>query len=279
MTARHGLFVAGVSGAGVTQPQDARLALAALLTGPGVVNNPITVTGSTSGPNMKYTVPAAAFATQRGTLATDGLYLWVNDAVLVVDSGSPAPSSGTRYDVIYALAKNANDGFGDASSDPVIGVVVGTASGSPSPPAAPAGALVLAQALVPTSAPNSSTATITQLAATATADQPDTGWLNLGSFVNGFAALSGHAPQARQIGNIVYLRGFLTNATVTGGYTTAAQLPAGIGMPNDTAAFACGSNAAVTRALQVTTAGALQAYSSGASSANFGLSGVSYPIN
>ena len=56
--------------------------------------------------------------------------------------------------MIYALARNANDGFGDANSDPIISFVVGTASSTPTVPPAPAGALVLAQALVGTNDAN-----------------------------------------------------------------------------------------------------------------------------
>jgi hypothetical protein len=166
MAVRHGLFVANGT-AGVTSPQDARLALAALLSGPGVLNG-FTVTGSTSGPNMKYLVAAGAVATQRGTLSADGLYLWTNDGVYTADSGAPAPASGSRYDVIYALHRNANDGFGDANSDPIIDVVRGTASSTPTMPAVPAGALALAQALVGTSIANASLAAITPVAAKTT---------------------------------------------------------------------------------------------------------------
>lgn len=180
MAARHGLFVANGT-AGVTSPQDARLALAGLLSGPGIISGTQgNVTGSTSGPNMKYLVPAETFVTQRGTLAADGLYLWDNDGVYTADSGAPAPASGSRYDVIYALHRNANDGFGDANSDPVIDVVRGTASSTPSVPAVPAGALALAQALVPAGAANAAAAgvVITQVAALVgvRAAVADTGW-------------------------------------------------------------------------------------------------------
>lgn len=167
MTARPGLFVANAA-AGVTAPQDARLAAAGLLSGaPGVMASAggAVVTGSTSGPNMKYTVAAGVLATQRGTEAADGDYVWSNDGPLLVDSGAPAPSSGTRWDLIWARALNANDGFGDANSTPVLGVTVGTSGGSPTKPYAsvPAGALVLAESNVGTSIANASLATITQV--------------------------------------------------------------------------------------------------------------------
>lgn len=166
MTLRHGLFVSGAS-AGVTAPQDGRLALAALLSRPGVLTGGV-VTGSTSGPNMKYTVAAGVFVTQRGVLATDGLYMVPNDGAVTVDSGSPAPSSGTRWDLVWVRQPNAfgSDGFGDANSDPVFGVTVGTAGSTPTKPYAsvPAGALVLAESNVGTSIANASLATITNVA-------------------------------------------------------------------------------------------------------------------
>lgn len=172
MTARHGLYVANGS-AGVTSPLEARLALAGLFSGPGVVNGAV-VSGSSSGPNMKYNVAAGTFLTQRGTLAVDGLYLWVNDATVLIDSGAPAPSSGTRWDLIYVTHHNANDGFGDANSDPVIGVLVGVAGSTPSKPytagsgaggaSLPTNALVIAESQVGTNIANAAAATITQVA-------------------------------------------------------------------------------------------------------------------
>lgn len=165
MTVRHGLFVQNGS-AGVTPPQDARLALAGLVQGaPGIMaGTGGAVTGSTSGPNMQYVVPAAVIATVRGTLAADGAYLSANDGNVTVNTATPAPGSGQRYDVIWARAKNANDGFGDPNSDFELNFTVGTASGSPVVPAIPSGAVALAQALVGTSIANASLATITQLA-------------------------------------------------------------------------------------------------------------------
>lgn len=167
MALRHGLFVSGAAG-GVTAPQDARLALAALLSGPGLLNGG-SVSGSTSGPNMKYTIATGAFVTQRGVLATDGLYVVPNDGPVTQDSGAPAPSSGTRWDLVWVRQPNAfgSDGFGDPNSDPTFGVTVGTAASTPAKPYAtvPAGALVLAESLVGTSIANASLATISQVAA------------------------------------------------------------------------------------------------------------------
>jgi hypothetical protein len=192
MAARHPLFVANGT-TGVTPPKEARQALAGLLSGPGIMSGTQgNVTGSTSGPNMQYLVPAMTFATQRGTLSVDGLYLWVNDGVYTADSGAPAPASGSRYDVIYALARNANDGFGDANSDTIIAVQVGTASSTPSVPAVPAGALALAQALIPAGAANAAAAgvTITQVAALtgARAAVSDTGWVTITNISSAYTA-------------------------------------------------------------------------------------------
>lgn len=176
MAARHGLFVAATAG-GVTAPQDARLALAGLLSakagplgdGPGIMwgpGGPCQVTGSTSGPNMQYNLAAGDLVTQRASAATDGLYLWANDGTVLVSSGTPAPSSGSRYDLIWAKHANQLDGQADANSDPLFGVAVGTASGSPVRPtgSVPAGALVVAEALVGTNIANASLATITMVA-------------------------------------------------------------------------------------------------------------------
>lgn len=169
MALRHPLFVSGASG-GVTSPQDARLALASLLSGVGILTGG-TVTGSTSGPNMIYSVAAGSFVTARGVASTDGLYVVANDGPVTVDSGSPAPSSGTRWDLIWVRCLNAFDGgFGDANSTPVFGVTVGTAGATPTKPysSVPAGALVLAESNVGTNIASASLATISMVAGTAT---------------------------------------------------------------------------------------------------------------
>lgn len=173
MALHNPLFVSGAAG-GVTQPKDARLALSGLLAGAaaGVLTGGA-VTGSSSGPNMKYTIAAGTFATVRGTLAADGVYVTNNDGPFTADSGAPAPGSGTRWDLVWVRALNAfgSDGFGDANSVPVFGVTVGTSGASPTKPYAsvPAGALVLAEASVGTSIANASLATITQVAPAAAA--------------------------------------------------------------------------------------------------------------
>jgi hypothetical protein len=164
MTLHHGLFVAGASG-GVTSAKDARLALAALLSGAGVISGGA-VSGNSSGPNMKYDLAAGQFVTARGAAATDGLYVFANDGTITVDSATPAPVSGTRWDLIWVRHKNAIDGFADDASDPILGVTVGTSGSSPTKPygSVPAGALVLAEAQVHTGDTDATHATITQVA-------------------------------------------------------------------------------------------------------------------
>lgn len=169
MALRHPLFVSGAT-AGVTSPQDARLALGGLLSGTGILTGGV-VTGSTSGPNMIYLVAAGVFSTARGVASTDGLYVVPNDGSVSVDSGSPAPASGTRWDLVWVRCLNAFDGgFGDANSNPVFGVTVGTAGSTPTKPYAsvPAGALVLAECNVGTNIASASLATISMVAATVT---------------------------------------------------------------------------------------------------------------
>lgn len=166
MTLRNGLFVSGPAG-GITQPQDARLTLAGLLSGPGLLTG-YAVTGTTSGPNMQYSIAAGVAVTQRGTLAADGLYTLPNDGPLLANSGAPAPSSGKRWDLIWVRHKNGFDGgFTDTDSNPDWGVVVGTSGSTPTKPysSVPAGALVIAESDVGTSIANASLATITQVAA------------------------------------------------------------------------------------------------------------------
>jgi hypothetical protein len=175
MTLHHGLFVAGATG-GVTSAKDARLALAALLSGAGVISGGA-VSGNSSGPNMKYDLAVGQFVTARGSAATDGLYVFVNDGTITVDSAAPAPVSGTRWDLIWVRHKNAIDGFADDASDPILGVTVGTSGSSPTKPygSVPAGALVLAEAQVHAGDANATSATITQVATYAGAVAADSG--------------------------------------------------------------------------------------------------------
>lgn len=286
MALRHGLFVSGAS-AGVTAPQDARLAIASLLSGPGVSNGGV-VTGSTSGPNMKYTIAAGAFVTQRGTLAADGLYIVPNDGPVTADSGSPAPSSGTRWDLVWVRQPNAfgSDGFGDANSDPVFGVTVGTAGSTPTKPYAsvPAGALVLAESNVGTSIANASLATISNVAAAVTSALPapvfDTGWLNITSLQTGWTAgVGGNIPQVRQIGNRVYLQGNISDSLfTTSSFLLVANIPAGIALPTGTRLFPIAGPVA-RQARLVAGASTIEFTAASASTITYGLDSISYMTN
>jgi hypothetical protein len=134
-----------------TSPTDARIALGGLMAaggggvdvrtgalyGPTVFN----VTG-TSG--MSYSVSAGVAIASRG--ASVGPYLGSNDGATTVTT-TAAPGSGSRYDVIYLLFADVEQG--DADSHAVFGVAHGTASGSPAEPSIPTGAVRIAKALIP----------------------------------------------------------------------------------------------------------------------------------
>lgn len=273
MALRHPLYVSGASG-GVTSPQDARLALAAFLTGPGIMNG-FTVTGSTSGPNMQYTIAAGVAVTQRGTLAADGLYVVPNDGPVTVDSGAPAPASGTRWDLIWVRCLNAFDGgFGDANSDPIFDVTVGTAGSTPTKPYAsvPQGALVLAEANVGTNIANASLATISMVAEAVTIGG-DTGWVNV-PLASGYTTSGGLTPQYRVKNGIVYFRGQVQPSSGTFSTSTVA-----ISSPLPSAYWPGGSGYAMATA--VTSSSAIQARlyvpaSSGILTVGFSATGASY---
>lgn len=169
MTFRAPLFVGakpGGDGSDGIAPQDARLALAALAPGTGVLTG--LVVGAVSGSaTMKYTIGAGAAALARGNMNVDGVYITANDSTITVSSGAVAPGSGSRYDLVYVQPRNAYDGgFGDTSSLPLAGVQVGSAGSSPTKPygSVPDGALVLAECLVHAGDSDSSQATINQVA-------------------------------------------------------------------------------------------------------------------
>lgn len=172
MTLRPGLFVTDDDN-DVVSSQDARLALAALLSGTGILFGGA-VTGTSDGPNIDYAIAKAAWSVARGERDADGLYVVSNDgsvstADLDDNAGTPAPASGSRYDLIWVRQQNAltGDGFGDSTSDPEYGVTQGDASSSPSKPTGdvPAGALVIASALVDSTATSGADVTITMEAA------------------------------------------------------------------------------------------------------------------
>lgn len=146
MTARDPLFVPDV-----TSPTDARLALGGLMA-PGASGVDVR-TGAMYGPatfnvsgtaGMAYSVTGGVAIASRG--ASVGPYIGANDGATSV-STTAAPGSGSRYDVIYLLFPDVEQG--DADSNAVFGVIQGTASGSPAEPSIPTGAVRIAKALIP----------------------------------------------------------------------------------------------------------------------------------
>jgi hypothetical protein len=173
LAAKDSLFVVGAAGAGQTSPTEARLALGGLVTpaGTGVAvrggtfygpGTPGLVSGTGS---MAYSVAAGQFVVTRSA-ATLGPYLGANDGATTVNTtAAPGTVGQSRWDLIWYRQPDAEQG--DANSTAVFGVTQGTASGSPAKPygSVPAGALVLAEALVPQGATQTSSGvTITQVA-------------------------------------------------------------------------------------------------------------------
>lgn len=151
MTIRDPAWVVGAGGAGTVSPTDARLAYAGLLAAStggngvrqGVFPGPASDAIVTGTAGMSFNVAAFNGAVNRS--ATVGPYLLANDGTVNVTT-TAAPGSGSRIDIIYAQAKDVEQG--DADSDPVIGVVQGAASGSPVAPSLPTGAVELARATI-----------------------------------------------------------------------------------------------------------------------------------
>lgn len=171
MTANRGLFVPLVGGNTGTNPLQARLALAGLLTenAPGVPRSgvldptdPLLVTGS--GASMTYDVKAHAAAV--GRTASEGVYLFSLSGLTSIGT-TAAPGSGSRIDLIWV--KQNDPSKGDANNDAILGVTQGAAAPTPAVPAAPAGVVVLAQATVGANITVASDASIVQTFAHTTA--------------------------------------------------------------------------------------------------------------
>ena len=161
MPGRRGLFVRRDSTAG-TSPQDARLAIAGMVTpsgplgvAPGVLSG-CAVSG-TSG--WTYSVSAGHFVVTRG--ASDGATVASLDGATVTTVVAAAPASGSRYDLIWVRQRDIDSG--DTDSTVVVGVTSGVASGTPARPTGdvPAGALVLAEARVYAGATSTAHANVT----------------------------------------------------------------------------------------------------------------------
>lgn len=158
MTLRRGLHVADENGEGA-DALEARLALAALFASFGVIDG-MTVTGRAS---WAYNVAAGKLVSSRS--AADGAVLFANDSPAIVGTDGegttipPAPATGSRIDIIYALHHDVDNN--DADSRPVFGVASGVAEGTPNPPTIPVGAVELARATLAAGATNTAHANVT----------------------------------------------------------------------------------------------------------------------
>jgi hypothetical protein len=159
--ARSGLFVAPVPGTPPvgTAPQDARIALAALLgTTPQLAaGGQLTQSGST----MQITVGASVFELPDVT-ATNALFLSPTDQTVLTPAAGPG--TGSRIDSIVVKQNNFDNS--DADSRVSVYLKAGAASGSPTPPALAAGEYRWANVAVPTNAANAAACTITVLSPT-----------------------------------------------------------------------------------------------------------------
>lgn len=143
--ARH---VSGtLSGAGVTDAREARLAEGGLIAvqGPGLLDaltgvaygpgSTTLITGTTATGPMTVQIGAHHAITTRGS--ANGVYLGpVLEAAQTVNIDA-APASGSRIDVVYVKQQDGGSGIPspDTTTAPLYGVVTGTASSSPTKPA------------------------------------------------------------------------------------------------------------------------------------------------
>lgn len=87
----------------------------------------------------------------------------------------------------------------------------------------------------------------------------DTGWLQCTPTAGWSHVSAGTELSCRQLGEYVSFRGGLINATFSGAYTVAANMPAGITKPACSIALACTINSAnIVRAVQVGSDGSIQ---------------------
>ncbi|MFT4189861.1 MAG: hypothetical protein QM621_14960 [Aeromicrobium sp.] len=167
MAGLRGLFVADDAQATNTIPRGARQALAGLIgrstagaAQSGVVLDTMTpvVSGAAS---MSYSVRACALVSQWS--ASAGPVVYANDAAVSVAT-TAAPSSNSRYDLVWARHNQTTaDGGSGTANDVVFGVTQGTVAASPVVPATPTGAVALARALVPAGTTATSALVITQV--------------------------------------------------------------------------------------------------------------------
>lgn len=105
----------------------------------------------------------------------------------------------------------------------------------------------------------------------------DTGWINCTSIQTGFTVAGGQTPQMRQIGNVVYCRGMLSNNSVFG-VGWVMSVPTGISVPGGsyTAHFAHNANSGslLNRYLEVRSDGKIYGWSTNASTAWWAFTGT-----
>jgi hypothetical protein len=105
----------------------------------------------------------------------------------------------------------------------------------------------------------------------------DTGWKDCTGILTGWTVPGGYVgPQARQIGNVVRLRGSLANAAFSGTFTTVATLPAGIGLPLYSLFPALGGSNLRYGAVAIRNDGQVQFACNAASGSYFGLDSITY---
>ncbi|RLV54842.1 hypothetical protein D9V41_14730 [Aeromicrobium phragmitis] len=157
MTLRTGLHVALNSTGNGTSPRGGRLAQGGMLArgGPGVLNVRTGVLFDDGTPVVSGTgtwrLSIRAFTAVASYTLANGPVVFSNDGAVGDVEIDPAPGSGSRIDIVWALQPlvAADGGSGD-SVQPVFGVASSDPSGSPTPPLdqLPAGAVELSRAMI-----------------------------------------------------------------------------------------------------------------------------------
>lgn len=107
----------------------------------------------------------------------------------------------------------------------------------------------------------------------------DSGWQNMASLSLGWTNDS-TVPQARRVGNVVYLVGGVVNATYNStSYATACVLPATVPLPPGTRVLSLPAAGTAARSARLLSDGSVQMATSATSSVAFRLDGLYYLIN
>jgi hypothetical protein len=101
-------------------------------------------------------------------------------------------------------------------------------------------------------------------------------WVNV-NLLAGWTHQAQNPLQVRVNGNRVEFQGSAVNSSFVGGFTNFATLPEGIPKPKSNVVFSVPGNTTASRAVSIWPGGDMQAYSSAATSAWYGLGGASYP--